>query len=59
MKDISPPNPRSHNSQSPVTRWQLIDAISKLYVIRDDPRQLRTPLNKSEKPYCNEMRKEE
>ncbi|MGL4621637.1 MAG: hypothetical protein ACRCZS_21675 [Chroococcidiopsis sp.] len=59
LKDISPPNPRSHNSQPPVTRWQPIDAlaqlnevISKLYVIRNEPTQLKTTLNKPRKPCC-------
>ncbi|MBD2305671.1 hypothetical protein H6G17_09090 [Chroococcidiopsis sp. FACHB-1243] len=52
MKDTTPQNPPPQNSQPPVTRWELIDAISKLYVIRDDPNQLKKTLNKPRKPYC-------
>ncbi|WP_317111506.1 hypothetical protein [Chroococcidiopsis sp. SAG 2025] len=51
MKNLPQKSP-SQNSQPPVTRWELIDAISKLYVIRDDPSQLPKSLNKLKKPYC-------
>ncbi len=41
----------------PVSRWELIDAISKLHVINDCPSQLRIAVNNSENPCCNQLTK--
>ncbi|MGL4621429.1 MAG: hypothetical protein ACRCZS_20615 [Chroococcidiopsis sp.] len=46
MKDISPQNLPAQNSQPPVTRWELIDAIAKLYVIKDPCNRSPKILNK-------------
>ncbi|WP_127024864.1 hypothetical protein [Chroococcidiopsis cubana] len=39
LKDVPPENAPLQNSKQPVTLWQLIDAISILHVIQDEPTQ--------------------
>ncbi len=41
----------------PVSRWELIDAISKLHVINDCPDQLTIALDNSSNPCCNQLTK--
>ena len=41
----------------PVSRWELIDAISKLHVINDCPSQLGIAVNNSSNPCCNQLTK--
>jgi len=41
----------------PVSRWELIDAISKLHVINDCPSQLTIAINNLENPYCTQLTK--
>lgn len=41
----------------PVSRWELIDAISKLHVINDCPSQLEIAVNNSENHCCNQLTK--
>lgn len=42
---------------SPVSRWELIDAISKLHVINDCPSQLTIALDNSSNHCCNQLTK--
>ena len=39
----------------PVSRWELIDAISKLHVIDDCPNQLIKAINNSSIRCCNQL----
>lgn len=41
----------------PVSRWELIDAISKLHVINDCPSQLGIAVNNSSIRCCNQLTK--
>ncbi|WP_144405724.1 hypothetical protein [Aliterella atlantica] len=41
----------------PVSRWELIDAISKLHVINDCPSQLTIAIDNSSNPCCNQLTK--
>ncbi len=41
----------------PVSRWELIDAISKLHVINDCPNQLIKAINNSSNRCCNQLTK--
>jgi len=41
----------------PVSRWELIDAISKLHVINDCPSQLGIAVNNLENRCCNQLTK--
>ena len=41
----------------PVSRWELIDAISKLHVINDCSSQLGIAVNNYENPCCNQLTK--
>lgn len=41
----------------PVSRWELIDAISKLHVINDCPSQLGIAVNNSSNRCCNQLTK--
>lgn len=42
---------------APVSRWELIDAISKLHVINDCPSQLTIALDNLEIPCCSQLTK--
>ncbi len=41
----------------PVSRWELIDAISKLHLINDCPSQLGVAINNSSIRCCNQLKK--
>jgi hypothetical protein len=41
----------------PVSRWELIDAISKLHVINDCPNQLTIAINNLENRCCTQLTK--
>lgn len=49
LKDVS------QDLKQPVSRWELIDAIAKLYTIQDCPQQLIGVRNKSKTRCCAQL----